>query len=38
LSRYRRKLANIAFLAEDPLADRPRWRSVELTVKRGARY
>ena len=32
------KLANIAFLGDNPLADRARWRSVVLTVKRGARY
>jgi imidazolonepropionase-like amidohydrolase len=32
------KLANIAFLAENPLAQKARWRSVVLTVKRGARY
>jgi imidazolonepropionase-like amidohydrolase len=32
------KLANIAFLSENPLAERAQWRSVVLTVKRGARY
>jgi len=32
------KLANIAFLSENPLADRAQWRSVVLTVKRGTRY
>jgi imidazolonepropionase-like amidohydrolase len=32
------KLANIAFLGENPLARGARWRSVVLTVKRGARY
>jgi imidazolonepropionase-like amidohydrolase len=32
------KLANIAFLSENPLAERARWRSVVLTVKRGSRY
>jgi imidazolonepropionase-like amidohydrolase len=32
------KLANIAFLSENPLAKRAQWRSVVLTVKRGAHY
>ncbi len=32
------KLANIAFLSENPLAPRAQWRSVVLTVKRGTRY
>jgi imidazolonepropionase-like amidohydrolase len=32
------KLANIAFLSENPLAAKARWRSVVLTVKRGMRY
>ncbi|HEX8224400.1 MAG TPA: amidohydrolase family protein [Allosphingosinicella sp.] len=32
------KLANIAFLSENPLAGRAQWRSVVLTVKRGAPY
>lgn len=32
------KLANIAFLSENPLAQKAQWRSVVLTVKRGTRY
>jgi imidazolonepropionase-like amidohydrolase len=32
------KLANIAFLRENPLAEKAQWRSIVLTVKRGARY
>jgi imidazolonepropionase-like amidohydrolase len=32
------KLANIAFLSGNPLARGAQWRSVVLTVKRGARY
>jgi imidazolonepropionase-like amidohydrolase len=32
------KLANIAFLGENPLAKKAQWRSVVLTVKRGTRY
>ncbi|HEX8623341.1 MAG TPA: amidohydrolase family protein [Allosphingosinicella sp.] len=32
------KLANIAFLGANPLADKARWRSVVLTVKRGTLY
>jgi imidazolonepropionase-like amidohydrolase len=32
------KLADIAFLTENPLAEKAQWRSVVLTVKRGVRY
>lgn len=32
------KLANIAFLSENPLAKKAQWRSVVLTVKRGTAY